>query len=434
MGIIIFVIIFCVIVIVALFINSFNKAEENYTLPNCLKRDNNKQITHTNTLIASKEEIVTEQSSEQNEDSVIQGMFMEKKRRNLKQYINRANKSLETESDSERRAVMTSRIVGWQNELDMMSEKAEKRQQKETDELSVHFAVLKEKEKNVNPDTVFQVKENFVAIDFETATPSRMACQLGIAVVENKTIINEYSFLIQPPDNYYDIYCSRVHGITFEDTVDAPTFDVIWPEIKSIIDGKHVVAHNAEFDISVLNKNLDFYNLTGDYTFKSINCTMKLYDKQRLVDLCVSYNIPLTHHDALSDTRACAMLYIEYLNGDVITSPTSYKVPRKKVRVEKELLIQDLESVENKNTIFYNKKVVFSGEFSRYPDRNKLAALLKDYGADVNSAISSKTDIFLVGENVGPSKMEKANKINEAETKIQIMKEAEFYQYIDSLL
>lgn len=27
---------------------------------------------------------------------------------------------------------------------------------------------------------------NFVAVDFETATPQRMACQIGIVVVEHK--------------------------------------------------------------------------------------------------------------------------------------------------------------------------------------------------------------------------------------------------------
>ena len=45
---------------------------------------------------------------------------------------------------------------------------------------------------------------DFVAIDFETATTGRMACQIGIVVVKNYEIKNEYSFLIQPPGNKYD--------------------------------------------------------------------------------------------------------------------------------------------------------------------------------------------------------------------------------------
>ena len=59
----------------------------------------------------------------------------------------------------------------------------------------------------------------------------------------------------------------------------------------------------------------------------------------------------------------------------------------------------------NKESPFYNKKVVITGVFSI--GRNDLAELLKKEGADINTAISRKTDFVFVGDDPGPSKMEK---------------------------
>lgn len=86
---------------------------------------------------------------------------------------------------------------------------------------------------------------NFIAIDFETATPKRMPCQIGIVVVKEGLIVERISRLIQPLDNKYAKQCIRVHGITPEMTKDTPTFDVVWNDIKMYFEGNFVIAHNA---------------------------------------------------------------------------------------------------------------------------------------------------------------------------------------------
>ena len=77
------------------------------------------------------------------------------------------------------------------------------------------------------------MEKNFVTIDFETATSSRMACQLGIVVVKNGEIIECKEFLIQPPNNYYEANVMKYHHVTPEMTKGEPTFEELWPEIKS---------------------------------------------------------------------------------------------------------------------------------------------------------------------------------------------------------
>jgi DNA polymerase-3 subunit epsilon len=152
--------------------------------------------------------------------------------------------------------------------------------------------------------------DTFTALDFETATGYRNSiCQVGMVRVENGIIIREVNILIQPPDNFYWSRFTNIHGISAKDTVNTLTFDHIWHQINPYIENQNVVAHNGfSFDFPVLDKTLAFYNLpTPDY---NKFCTYKIY-KSNLANLCGEYNIPLNHHDALSDARACAVLWLK---------------------------------------------------------------------------------------------------------------------------
>lgn len=286
---------------------------------------------------------------------------------------------------------------------------------------------------------------SFVAIDFETATADRMACQLGLVVVEDLKIIKEKNFLIQPPDNYYDFNCTRIHGIDSSVTAASPTFDNIWDEIKSLLEGQVVIAHNCSFDKSVLNKALDYYGLP-EFKPAEYKCTMKIYGGNSLTNVCKHLDIPLDfHHDAICDARACAIAYIKYLEtgsvpdilatkiGKELKQEKSPKKSVKKQRLSGDLTVQDLDSAINTDNIFYNKKVVYSGTFERFPERLDVAKLLKSYGADMNTAVSSKTDIFIYGTKPGPSKVEKIEALISNGFNIMVLSEEEFYQALDEI-
>lgn len=158
----------------------------------------------------------------------------------------------------------------------------------------------------------------FVAIDFETATSKRnSACSVGIVVVENGEIVEEYHTLIQPPNNEYNWHNTQVHGINEYDTFNAPRFDQVYPEIKKRLAGSVVIAHNESFDRSVLTKSMIEFGI--DYLDLDLpakwECTMKIFKAEGYVpaklDVCCSrHGIHLQHHDALSDARACAKLYL----------------------------------------------------------------------------------------------------------------------------
>jgi DNA polymerase-3 subunit epsilon len=88
-------------------------------------------------------------------------------------------------------------------------------------------------------------------------------------------------------------------------------------------------------------------------------------------------------------------------------------------RIKKELLLPDFENGDPSST-FYRKKIVITGVFDKF-SRNELAAILKSKGADINSAVSRKTDYLIAGHECGPSKWEKAQTLG-----LKIINEQEF--------
>lgn len=76
----------------------------------------------------------------------------------------------------------------------------------------------------------------------------------------------------------------------------------------------------------------------------------------------------------------------------------------------------------NKESIFYDKKVVITGTLSK--PRSEIKEILESLGASLIDSVTKNTDILILGENPG-SKYEKAKELN-----IHIMKEEELYRNI----
>lgn len=154
---------------------------------------------------------------------------------------------------------------------------------------------------------------NFTAIDFETANGKyESICQVGLVRIENGKIVKEIDLLVKPPNNAYHWGHSRVHGIKSKHTVNAPTFDQIWHHIEPYVFRKKIVAHNALFDTRCLRNVLKYYKL--DIPPFDSECTVKIYNKN-LAALCEEHQIEINHHHALSDAKACAELYLKYLQS-----------------------------------------------------------------------------------------------------------------------
>ena len=157
--------------------------------------------------------------------------------------------------------------------------------------------------------------KDFAAIDFETANSERSSvCSVGVVIVRNNEIVDSFYSLINPEPNYYNYWCTKVHGLTSRDTDDAPVFPEVWKRIAPLIEGLPLVAHNSPFDESCLKAVFRVYQMDyPDYKFydtlSMARRTMKGLENHQLHTMAAVCGYQLdNHHHALADAEACAWI------------------------------------------------------------------------------------------------------------------------------
>lgn len=279
---------------------------------------------------------------------------------------------------------------------------------------------------------------DFIALDVETAIGKRWSiCQIGLAIVRNGEIIETISELIKPPKNEYSHWNTRVHGIGPDDTKNKPMFPEIWSRYSNLFQKNRIVAHNASFDISCLRQTLEFYNI--DVPNFEYACTYQLTGL-KLSDACSELKIDLNnHHDAVCDALACAKIFLKIQAGAPINVEKYRTVAKKKPRPYEvggheqicgDVLQPDLENADP-NSPFYDRKVVFTGALENIK-RKDAAEIVKRMGADIDTSITKRTNIVVMGSNPGVSKMNKIINYNNEGLDIKIINEKEFKILIES--
>ena len=169
--------------------------------------------------------------------------------------------------------------------------------------------------------------ERFAVFDVETpnASNDRMSA-IGITIVEDRRVVDSFASLVNP-ETYFHPFNIALTGITPEAAEKAPTFSQLWPSIGPLINDGLLIAHNAPFDMSVLAKCLRAYCI-DERRYLRYACTVRMGRRMqpnlpdhRLDTLCTYWDIPLDHHRADSDSRACAELLIRYLDRGLDPMP-----------------------------------------------------------------------------------------------------------------
>ena len=163
--------------------------------------------------------------------------------------------------------------------------------------------------------------KNFAAIDFETANNERTSvCSVGIVIYRNGKETDRFYSLIKPEPEYYTYFCSQVHGLTAEDTANAPVFSEVWKQIAPKLEGLPLVAHNKAFDESCLKAVMRMYQM--DYVYDECYCTLiqarKVFGRRlgdcKLPTVARACGFDLSqHHNALADAEACAAIALQIL-------------------------------------------------------------------------------------------------------------------------
>jgi len=317
----------------------------------------------------------------------------------------------------------------------------------------------------------FTVIYDFVAVDFETATKRfDSACAIGIVAVHNGEITDTFYSLIKPPNLIFDEKNIKVHGITPDLVKESPTLDYLWRSRIHQFFGPHlVVAHKANFDISVLKQSLNHYKAPNFKYVDSISIVRDYVPGKKSLEHCAEYlGINMgQHHNALDDAMTCAKIVLRCFEQSHLPNIGALCFAKENIKVHSYFDISDAETysftkrsskiknskvphssirikditpkntdIKNTNPLF-QKIIVFTGEMSI--GRRSAMQLAVDVGAIIKSDISKKAHYLVVGERdpeftneAGLSRKEViANQLNETgKAHIQVIGEKEFFEMV----
>lgn len=160
--------------------------------------------------------------------------------------------------------------------------------------------------------------KDFAAIDFETANAHRASvCSVGVVIVRGGEIVDRIYSLIRPRPDFYNYWNTRIHGLTWADTAEAPDFETVWEAVAPRVEGLPLVAHNSPFDEGCLRAAHELYDMPWPgYRFY---CTVRgsrrafpglVNHKLGTVAARVGYDLT-RHHHALADAEACARIALK---------------------------------------------------------------------------------------------------------------------------
>lgn len=120
------------------------------------------------------------------------------------------------------------------------------------------------------------------------------------------------------PQEPFDWFNARLTGISTKSVQGKPAFPDAWARLEPIMSDAVLVAHNARFDLGVLDRCLGAYGISWQPSVSYV-CTVRMgrrilpKESHKLDADCERLGIALDHHKASSDSQACAEIFLRYV-------------------------------------------------------------------------------------------------------------------------
>jgi len=278
----------------------------------------------------------------------------------------------------------------------------------------------------------------FLAIDVETANADIASiCQIGIARFVDGKLVEEWSSLIDPEDDFDGMNVS-IHRIEPEMVEDQPLLSDVADRLRSMLEGKISVCH-THFDRLAVGRGFEKYRLApistswldsarvARRTWK--DCAWSGYG---LANVCARIGYEFRHHDALEDAKAAGQVLLAAMRE------TQLDIDGWLHRVEQPIGLSqgsDHNSIcraGNPEGELCGEVVVFTGALEL--TRSQAADLAASLGCAVAGGVTKKTTILVIGNQDArklaghdkSSKHRKAESLVAAGQRIRLIREADF--------
>lgn len=158
--------------------------------------------------------------------------------------------------------------------------------------------------------------QNYTLLDIETTDLDlQLANLIEVAAlkVRNDKIVDKYVSLVRPPDGYIPEFISDLTGITKEMVENAPSAQMVLPQLKQFLEGDIIIGHNVVgYDGNVLcNHYAKYCNelFPNDYvdTYRLARRILKDLPHHRLSDIAAFYG--MEHNNGHRAERDCLTTY-----------------------------------------------------------------------------------------------------------------------------
>jgi DNA polymerase-3 subunit epsilon len=147
--------------------------------------------------------------------------------------------------------------------------------------------------------------------------------EIGCVEILNRMPTGQTFHVYLNPERAMAAEAFAVHGLSTEFLADKPLFSEVVEDFLQFIDDAPLVIHNASFDISFINAELDRIKLPPIARERLVDTLLLARRKHpgvsnRLDDLCSRYAIDNSHrtkHGALLDAELLAEVYIDLIGA-----------------------------------------------------------------------------------------------------------------------
>ena len=164
------------------------------------------------------------------------------------------------------------------------------------------------------------LKETYVVFDLETTgfSPSQnRIIEIGAVKVKNGEIVDRFSQFVNPKEPI-PFKIENLTGINDNMVINEPEISEVLPKFLDFCEGAIMVAHNAEFDMSFIEKNAQLLNLPCEFTVVDTVAISRILlpelGKHKLNNIAKHLGISLeNHHRAVDDAEATAEIFLRFI-------------------------------------------------------------------------------------------------------------------------